>query len=254
MFSGQRNLAQFKAQNIAIWFSMAFQAGMINSGGFLSCHRFVTHTTGFATHFGTELAMGNTVSAFGMLSVPLFFLFGSMISAFFVDRRYIRRQRPLYHWMFALISFFMLVISILGESHFFGTFGDSIQLTKDYLLLALLCLSSGIQNAAITSASGAVVRTTHLTGITTDLGIGLVRAFSLGYSDKVQASESKSNWMRAGIIISFVLGSTVSAWIYLRVNYLGFIGPATISFALAIISARSSRKSHLSEKKYGVLQ
>ncbi len=254
MFSGQRNLAQFKPQNIAIWFSMAFQAGMINSGGFLSCHRFVTHTTGFATHFGTELAMGKTFSAFGMLSVPFFFLFGSMVSAFFVDRRYIRGQRPLYHWMFALISVFMLLISILGEANFFGTFGDNMLLTKDYFLLVLLCMSSGIQNAAITSASGSVVRTTHLTGITTDLGIGLVRAMSLGYSDKVQASESKSNWMRAGIIISFIFGSTISALIYLRINYLGFIGPAIISFVLAIVSARSSRKKNLFDKKHGVLE
>lgn len=244
MFSGQRSLAQFKLQNIAIWFSMAFQAGMINSGGFLSCHRFVTHTTGFATHFGTEFAMGNTVSAFGMLLVPVFFLLGSMTSAFFVDRRYIRGERPLYHWMFALISIFMLIIIALGESKFFSQFGETVLVTKDYLLLVLLCLSSGIQNAAITSASGSVVRTTHLTGITTDLGIGLVRAFSLGYSDKVQASESKSNWMRTGIIISFILGSTVAAWIFLHVQYIGFLGPAMISFVLAVISARSSAQSN----------
>ncbi len=79
----------------------------------------------------------------------------------------------------------------------FRTFGDSIGLKESYILLVLLCLASGLQNAAITSSSGRSVRTTHLTGLTTDLGLGS--------------------------IIAFIIGSGVGAWIFLKLGYKGFI-------------------------------
>ena len=70
----------------------------------------------------------------------------------------------------------------------------------------------------ITSAFGAVVRTTHLTGITTDLGIGLVRLFtssSLGdLAGPTRQRESRATIMRVGIISFFILGSTFSSFIF----------------------------------------
>src|SRR6266568_4219998 len=36
---------------------------------------------------------------------------------------------------------------------------------------ALLCVAMGMQNSLVTRLSGAVVRTTHLTGVITDIGI-----------------------------------------------------------------------------------
>jgi uncharacterized membrane protein YoaK (UPF0700 family) len=39
------------------------------------------------------------------------------------------------------------------------------------LQAALLCAAMGMQNSMVTRLSGAVVRTTHLTGVVTDLGI-----------------------------------------------------------------------------------
>ena len=61
---------------------MAFQAGLINIGGFMACHRFVSHITGFATFFGYEINQADTSAALSMLVVPMFFLFGCMISGF----------------------------------------------------------------------------------------------------------------------------------------------------------------------------
>ena len=66
---------------------MAFQAGVINIGAFMACHRFVSHITGFATYFGYELVSGDGFAAAGMLVVPIFFVFGCMISGELVDIR-----------------------------------------------------------------------------------------------------------------------------------------------------------------------
>lgn len=219
--------------------TLAFQAGVLNVGGFLACHRFVTHITGFATHFGEEASLSRWESAFGMLTVPGFFLLGCMISGFFIDLRQLRDRAPLYEYSFGLIGLLMLVISIGGHNHVFGNFGEPLLLGRDYLLLAILCLSAGLQNATITSASGAVVRTTHLTGVTTDLGIGLTRVLTKKKGDHVRRHEAKANIMRAGLILFFVFGSYFGALLFLKIEYKGFLIPAVISAVLSALSFRA---------------
>jgi uncharacterized membrane protein YoaK (UPF0700 family) len=245
MLSGTGSISQFNSRNVAIWLAMAFQGGAINAGGFLACHRFVTHTTGFATYFGTEMAQANFLTAFGMLTVPLFFLFGAMASAYFVDCRLSAGLTPRYSAMFGLIAIAMLLIAAAGNRGAFGIFGETLNLNTDYVLLALLCLCSGIQNATITSASGAVIRTTHLTGVTTDLGIGLMRVLSSPRT-ALRNHELRANWMRAGLIFFFALGSLVSAILFNRYEYWAFLGPAFISMLLMGLTLRKSRneRSH----------
>ena len=70
-------------RNRVIWFTLAFQAGWINAGGFLACHRFVSHVTGFATQFGVDIAEFRWTDATGMLTVPLFFFNGQYDFCFF---------------------------------------------------------------------------------------------------------------------------------------------------------------------------
>lgn len=74
-------------KTIIDWFLLAFLAGNVNAGGYLACHRFVSHVTGFATLAGVDAATGSWGDAFGILSVPLFFLLGVVVSAYHVERR-----------------------------------------------------------------------------------------------------------------------------------------------------------------------
>lgn len=219
---------------------MSLQAGIINVGGFLACHRFVTHITGFATHFGTESASGNWSAAFGMLTVPFFFVLGSMISGYFVDHRIAQGKEPRYLWVIGLIFFLLLSATLFGELGFFGKFGDPMVLEKDYSLLALLCLASGIQNAMITSASGSVVRTTHLTGVSTDLGIGIIRVLARPRTDLLRKQESLANLMRGGLILSFLIGSFLGAAIFYRFEYRGFALPVMITGGFLILALREN--------------
>ena len=233
MFHGSNTLSQYNKRNILIWLALAFQAGAVNAGGFIGCHRFVTHTTGFATHFGTELAMGHLVSAISMATVPIFFLLGCMFSANLVDRRISMKLNPKYGTLLGSLVVIFLVLAILGSLGLLGTFGDQYDGWGDYLLISALALAMGIQNASITSASGAIVRTTHLTGITTDLGIGLVRLLTKSTPEITKANERKASTMRAGIILAFILGSMIGALIFLNLGYQGFYLPtATAMFIL----------------------
>lgn len=234
MLSQGFSLGHFSRLNFLIWCSLAFQAGAINAGGFLACHRFVSHVTGFATHFGAEMAIGNWTSAAWMLTVPGFFILGGIVSALFIDHRQSRGRRPQYTQVIMIVGLILVAVAALGDQGTFSPFGAVLELSQDYQLLALLCLACGMQNAAVTSASGAVIRTTHLTGITTDLSIGLVRVFSRHLPQETQALERRKLTIRVGLIGSFIFGSLVGSFLFMKFEYLGFLLPATISIVMTL--------------------
>lgn len=238
MFS-EVNYSHYSRPSVIVWLSMAFQAGAINTGGYFACHRFVTHTTGFATLFGESVAEAQWGKALSLISVPAFFLLGSMISAVFVDKQKAEGKRPLYVFVFFLMSVFLFIVLFIGLSGGFGTFGRAESEMQNFNLMALLCLTSGMQNATVTTAFNSVVRTTHLTGITTDLGIGIVRMIFANHLKVSREEERRANWMRIGIITFFILGAILSASIYLRAQYEGFWLPFVISVGLFIFSFKN---------------
>lgn len=204
------------------WFMLSFNGGCINAGGFLATGRFVSHVTGFATLFGVDLTSNQVKAAFGILSVPIFFLLGAFLAGLLIDRPIHHGKKPHFDWVMGLSAFCLLLAAGGGEMLQFGIFGAT-GLKENYLLLVLLCLASGLQNGAITSSSGSSVRTTHLTGLTTDLGLGLARVFTFDFQKDKFKKEARANYLRIGSILSFVAGSAIGAWVFLKLGYRGFI-------------------------------
>lgn len=140
------------------------------------------------------------------------------------------------------LSAVCLLLAAFSEELFqTGAFGQMLHLKQSYALMALLCLSCGLQNAALTSASGKSIRTTHLTGLTTDLGIGLARLFTLKRSDPAFTKENHVNWLRFGSILSFIAGSIAGASFFLKLGYRGFI----VSAAISAYAAWNGRKEKI---------
>src|SRR4051794_20811225 len=134
------------------WFLLSFNGGCINAGGFLATGRFVSHVTGFATLFGVDVTSRQIDAAAGILSVPLFFLLGAFIAGLLIDRPVYRGKKPHFDWVMGLSALCLFGAAGGGEMLQFGSFGEVAKLKESYLLLALLCLASGLQNAAITSS------------------------------------------------------------------------------------------------------
>lgn len=231
MFYGKADLL-YQPRNLFIWFLLAFQGGCLNTGGFLAVHRFVSHVTGFATLAGVAGAEMDWSTMFGMILVPIFFLMGVMISAWNVERQRIRNATPRYSFIFSIIFFNILLIAVLGTLGYLGEFGEPLSYYRDYYLLFLLSFTCGLQNAVISSASGAVIRTTHLTGPTTDFGIGLVRIWSNRKTPNKE--EMFATWCRLGIYVSFVLGSLISAYLFIHFKFAGFYLPLGITLFTAL--------------------
>lgn len=234
MLYGNESISHYSRSNVSIWMLLAFQAGVLNIGGFMACHRFVSHVTGFATFFGYELSQKDSSHAIGMLIVPLFFLVGAMISGLLVDIRLKLHKKPKYYISFGIIFLLVLIVFIGGISGALGVFGQPINTSADYLLLMLLCLTCGIQNGSITTVSKSVVRTTHLTGITTDLGIGLMRILNSKRINEDMTNEKKATFMRLGIILCFGLGSVAGGFAFSKFQYMAFLIPVMTSGILFI--------------------
>lgn len=232
MLYGNESISHYTKSNISVWMLMAFQAGILNIGGFMACHRFVSHVTGFATFFGYEVSQGNERAAWGMLIVPLFFLFGVMLSGQLVDIRLKLHKKPKYYLAFGVVFSLTTIVLVGGLLGYFRKFGEPSNSIYDYTLLILLCLICGTQNGTVTTVSKSVIRTSHLTGITTDLGIGLVRILNHHKLHDHLENERNASLMRLGIIFFFGFGSVVGGFIFSRFGYCGFLLPVVTSGVL----------------------
>lgn len=235
------------------WFVLAFLAGSVNAGGYLACHRFVSHVTGFATVSGVSMEKGDWLEALASLAIPLYFILGAMLSAYLTEKKYaVKVHGERYAPVMWIVALLMGGVAAGGHAGFFGEFGAVPHIKHNFILLASLCGACGLQNAAITSASGATIRTTHMTGLTTDLGLGLIRAEVHHMSDKHRNDERLANALRFGSIFFFICGSVCAAFVFARWQYRGFYMPMLISLYAAWVARKSEVKlikGLLSKKK-----
>lgn len=211
------------------WLLMSLCAGVLNAVAFIGLGTFATHVTGFATLFGVHVALSGSHSgnATAAITVPLFFLVGAIISGLCVEERVRRNQAPHYDYVMYSCSGLLLLACIIGDVR--GSDADQtyLQLHRNFVLLSLLCLCSGLTNAALSYSSRATVRITHLTGVTTDLGLGIARMISLrAHRNHASSGEVRFNLLRALTIFSFVLGSVFGAFLYRGISFNALILPA----------------------------
>ncbi len=223
---------------------MSFNAGSINAGGFLSTGRFVSHVTGFSTLFGVNLIKRNFTEAFGILFIPLFFLTGSFVAGLLVDRPLYHKKKAHFDYVMGISGLCLITAGFTGVLSKYGAFGNAHEITENFFLLALTCCACGLQNGALTSSSGTSVRTTHLTGLTTDLGLGIAKVLTIRKTDEGYSRERRSNFLRLGTIISFVIGSAVGAWFFIQLKYHGFFICGLISFYASWVGRREKHAIH----------
>lgn len=222
--------AIFHPKNKILWYLLALQGGLVNVGGFLEVGHFVSHVTGFSGHLVLDIFRGNLLSALFFALIPCAFLVGSIISGYLTEVRRKHHKSPVYIHILVSMAFIYFGLAFLGVNHLLPTFGSKELTLKTASVMALLCGTCGAQNALFTSASGAVIRTTHLTGLFTDFGIGLAKLFS----NVDREHELRNTRLRAGLITSFLAGSVIGAWTFLSLQHLAWLIPTSISLFMAI--------------------
>lgn len=208
---------------------LAFVAGAINAGGFLAVNRYTSHVTGILSAVADDLVLGHsTLVAAGVVAV-LAFMGGAATTAILIN--WARRRRM--HSEYALSLMLEAVLLLV-----FGLMGANLAAWTELMLPAtvvLLCFVMGLQNAIVTKISQAEIRTTHMTGIVTDLGIELGRLLYWNRSPEAnQAHYVVANRDKLRIHLTilglFVAGGLVGAVAF---KQLGFA--AAIPFALLLV-------------------
>lgn len=185
-------------------------AGMVNVVGFLGFeHQAVSHMTGSTSQLGMALAQGDWRAVGHLWGLLIAFSLGAMLSGLLIQDSTLQLGRR-YGVALALESALLLVAIPLFERHqIWGA-----------LAAAMAC---GLQNAMATTFSGAVVRTTHLSGMFTDLGIGL------GHLLRGLPLQVRRLTLSGLIISGFLAGGMIGAWLFMRLQYDALLAPALLT-------------------------
>ncbi len=194
---------------IGAW-ALAFVGGMVNVVGFLSFeHQAVTHLTGTVSMLGAAIAGERGRDAVELVLVIASFLAGSTVSGFIIQESALKLGRR-YGVVLILESVLLCIAAALLKAHH----------TSGMYLAAGAC---GLQNAMATTYSGSVIRTTHLSGMFTDLGI------SLGHLLRGLPVESRRIRIAWLIITAFLSGGVAGAFFFHHLDYNTLFIPATLT-------------------------
>ncbi|MFB9057495.1 YoaK family protein [Mariniflexile ostreae] len=194
--------------NLRIATILSFVAGIVNVTGFLAFKQLTTNVTGHFALFIYDVADFEFWKGTIYFLYIFSFLLGSFLSSFLIDK-YRENKRFNIFLVPSIIESFIL-ISI-------GLVSNFIVMAYPDLVISLLLFAMGLQNSFVTKISNAIVRTTHLTGLFTDLGIDLSHL----YFPKLHKNrrELKSNIkLRIFIIAFFFAGGLVGGFLYSRYN------------------------------------
>jgi uncharacterized membrane protein YoaK (UPF0700 family) len=222
----------FSLRHAPSWMLLALGAGSVNAGAFLACERFVTHVTGTVTRIGLDIGLWYLVLEYAL--VLLCFIAGAMASVLAIDGRYYQGKRPLHALPLVAVSGVLVLVAVAGSAEVFGPFGASVEEPADFTLLSLLGFAMGLQNAAVATSTGLAVRTTHLTGPATDLGVHL--GTLLYAQGEVRQAALRGALLRGGKIFSFVLGAVVMVPVARSSQYLAFLLPAALVLLATVLS------------------
>jgi uncharacterized membrane protein YoaK (UPF0700 family) len=216
---------------------LPFVAGAVNASGFIALGVYVSHTTGNSARIGDELAQRHFDEALQYGGLVFVFFLGAMTATALVELAH-RQGRPRFVVALLLQAFLLAtfaMLSIHSEHHWRY---QRLELTS------LLCFAMGLQNAMVTRLSGAVVRTTHLTGITTDIGIEAMRTLfwladrrAAPTAEQTAADERAPDLRRLRLHLriygSFLTGATVGPALYIAVGSASLMMPVFVLLALA---------------------
>lgn len=199
-------------QNMRLAILLCTTAGFVNASGFLGFFVLTTNMTGHAALVALKFTEGD-FRAVRMIGIwLLLFLSGAFFSSLHVSRVG-RDKRESY-----IIPILIEIVILCFVGYFGHTFDHTIVMTE-YFAGGLL-FAMGMQNALVSVISGAVVRTTHLTGMFTDLGIDLSAAL-LKYPEK-DILLRQNIVLRFIIILFFLMGSILGGFSFVKFQYHSF--------------------------------
>jgi uncharacterized membrane protein YoaK (UPF0700 family) len=217
-------------QQARLAITLAWVAGYTNIITLITCGTVTSHVTGTASSLGHQLIEGSWPLAGFSLFLLLSFVVGAMISGLCTEAGRRGGWRSIYVLPIAAEAALLAVFAIGLEVQDQGSRQAGLAL---YGLTGVASLAMGLQNATITRISSGVVRTTHITGVLTDLGLETVQfllwAFDRGRNSPPRSARSllrsinahptaRRLALLASIVGGFSLGAALGAFAHDRIE------------------------------------
>jgi len=221
--------------NLRLTVLLGLTAGFVNAEGFLGFSVLTTNVTGHAALFAERVALQdwNTTQVIA-LWMFLFFA-GAFFSSLVISL--IGQNQQFSYLLPVIVEIIILLVTALYGHQYNGTL-----LSKEFFAGSLL-FAMGLQNALVTVVSGAAVRTTHLTGTFTDLGIELAQLFRSEAKEKLIIKQKIK--LHFSIIFFFMAGAVGGGYLFQRLSFYCFFAPVIILiFALTYDILRIKAKKY----------
>lgn len=199
------------SDNIKLGGLTAFTAGMVNVASFLIFLSFSSNVTGYFAIFAAEIVRGNYYQVMIVLGWIFLFFFGSFTSNMIVIH-FNNRNKYVAHAMPIILE----IVCLLAVG-FYGQYFYQETLKETEVLLSLMLFAMGLQNGLTASISNFAVKTTHLTGATTDLGI-LFSMFTKKEFRENQEMIDKAKLI-VSITVSYVIGAIMAGLLYKQLQF-----------------------------------
>jgi len=207
-------------------------AGALNAVGFLIAGSFTANMTGNISAFADLLADGAFLIAFSFLGLVIAFIGGAGIAALAIQAGERRKLRSIYALAIAAEAIILLLI---------GTaFVMSSATEHETFLVIVLSFVMGLQNAVTTLISRARVRTTHVSGMATDIGIELA---ALAGDEKARLDATPKLWLHSLTLACFTLGGLCGALLFQFVGSWIFIVAAALLLLIAVPETLRAHRS-----------
>jgi uncharacterized membrane protein YoaK (UPF0700 family)/anti-anti-sigma regulatory factor len=210
-------------QQARLAITLAWVAGFTNIVALLTCGHVTSHASGTTSDLGRFVAEGKWGPASFMLFLLGAFLLGAVVSGVLTDLGRRRAWESIYVAPMAVEAVLLAAFAVGVEFHETPGGGANALLPPGttYLLAGVAAAAMGVQNATITRISSGVVRTTHVTGVLTDLGLEAGQ-FLFHVRDRLRGSAAPAerggphSAMRlvllASILVSFALGACLGTF------------------------------------------
>jgi uncharacterized membrane protein YoaK (UPF0700 family) len=205
-------------------------SGALNAVGFLIAGSFTANMTGNISAFADHLAHGAVLVSLSFMGLVVAFISGAGIAALAIQTGESRHIRSVYALAIAAEA---LILLVLGTALALSSVDE-----QETFLVIVLSFVMGLQNAVTTMISRARVRTTHVSGMATDIGIEL--AALVGDSRSRQYALPKL-WLHSLTLACFAVGGVSGALLFQLVGSWLFLIAAT---ALLLIAVPEALRAH----------
>jgi uncharacterized membrane protein YoaK (UPF0700 family) len=197
--------------NLMLASSTAMVAGIINVAGVIAFLAFTTNVTGHVALLARKINAQDAEEVITVFAWLLMFFVGAFVSHFLV-RSFERRSIYLAHAMPILLELIVLLFVAVYGNHFF----DGTDFEREVIIGAMM-FSMGLQNSLVSTISGGLIKSSHLTGLFTDVGAD-VAEWLHPRTEKTEAVRNRL-YVRFTVLLFYFLGAVAGGYFFEIINF-----------------------------------